>query len=237
MNDLSATAAGRRCQLPVPAAVPCVIVPLLFAALAVSLLILVVVHNAILLAAVLLLSALIASFLLWNAASFRNDRAVLVFLDRLPTSDLVTARDGQLVKITGRFAADFCITDIKSGTRALVKAGYSSKVFPLIDENILVNTTSKNRELSSTLKNWLERRHLSAEARLLRLKEGYIKEGSSLTVMGMLSRKNGALMIVPPPEPFSTGCLLQEFLLPADIDGLVLKFSGKNSSMTNQSVS
>nr|XP_010919348.1 uncharacterized membrane protein At1g16860 [Elaeis guineensis]XP_010919349.1 uncharacterized membrane protein At1g16860 [Elaeis guineensis] len=289
MNDLSATAAGRRCQLPVPSTVPCVIVPLLLAALAVSLLILVVVHNALLLATVLLFSALIASFFLWNAASFRNDRAVLVFLDRLPTSDLVTARDGQLVKITGfascedlslessyekvgrcvytstvlyeysgfgskpanangryfqwnliyveRFAADFYITDIKSGARALVKAGYTSKVFPLIDENILVNTTSKTRELSSTLKNWLERRYLSAEARLLRLKEGYIKEGSSLTVMGMLSRKNGALMIVPPPEPFSTGCLLQKFLLPADIDGVVLKFSGKNSSMTNLSLS
>lgn len=65
----------------------------------------------------------------------------------------------------------------------------------------------------------------------------YIKEGSCLTVMGMLSRKNGALMIVPPPEPFTTGCLLQNFLLPADIDGLVLKFSDKNWSMTNLSLS
>lgn len=72
-----------------------------------------------------------------------------------------------------RFATDFYITDMKSGTRALVKAGYNSKVIPLIDENILVNTTSKNRELSSTLKKWLERRHPSAGARLLRLKEGY----------------------------------------------------------------
>lgn len=288
MNDLSATAAGRRCSPPVPAAVPCVIVPLLLTGLAVSLLILVVVHNVLLLVAVLLLSALVASFLLWNAASFRNDRAVLVFLDRLPTSDLLTARDGQLVKITGfascedlslessyekvgrcvytstllyeyngfgskltnpssryfkwnlayveRFAADFYITDLKSGTRALVKAGYNSKVFPLIEENLLINTASKNRELSSTLKKWLEERHLSAEARLLRLKEGYIKEGSSLTVMGMLSRKNGSLMIVPPPEPFSTGCLLQKFLLPVNIDGLVLRFSGKNCSVPNPSL-
>ncbi|KAG1362253.1 putative membrane protein [Cocos nucifera] len=100
MNDLSGTATGRRCLAPVPAAVPCVIVPLLLAGLAVFLLILVVVHNA-LLAAVLLLSAVSAFFLLWNAASFRNHGALLVFLDRLPASDLVTAMDGQLVKITG----------------------------------------------------------------------------------------------------------------------------------------
>ncbi|XP_010933780.1 uncharacterized membrane protein At1g16860 isoform X2 [Elaeis guineensis] len=237
MNDLSGTATGHRCLSPVPAAVPCVIVPLLLAGLAVSLLILVVVHNALLLAAVVLLSAVSAVFLLWNAASFQKHGALLVLLDRLPTSDLVTARDGQLVKITGRFATDFYITDVKSGTRALVKAGYNSKVIPLIDENILVNTTSKNRELSSTLKKWLERRQLSAGARLLRLKEGYIKEGDSLTVMGMLSRKDGVLMIAPPPEPFSTGCLLQKFLLPVDVDGLVLKFSGKNSSMTSLSLS
>lgn len=101
MNDLSGTAVGRRCLGPVPAAVPCVIVPLLLAGLAVSLLILVVVHNALLLGAVLLLSAVAASFLLWNATSFRNHGALRVFLDRLPVSDLVTARDGQLVKIAG----------------------------------------------------------------------------------------------------------------------------------------
>ncbi|XP_008810698.2 uncharacterized membrane protein At1g16860-like isoform X1 [Phoenix dactylifera] len=289
MNDLSGTAVGRRFRAPVPAAVPCVIVPLLLAGLAVSLLILVVVHNALLLAAVLFLSAAASSFLLWNAASFRNHGALLVFLDRLPASDLVTARDGQLIKITGfascgdlslessyekvgrcaytstllyeycgfgskpananskffqwnlayveRFATDFYITDMKSGTRALVKAGYNSKVIPLIDENMLVNTTSKHGELSSILKKWLERRRLSSGACLLCLKEGYIKEGNSLTVMGMLSRKNGVLMIVPPPEPFSTGCLLQKFLLAVDVDGLVLKSSGKNSSMTNLSLS
>lgn len=65
----------------------------------------------------------------------------------------------------------------------------------------------------------------------------HIKEGDSLTVMGMLSRKNGVLMIAPPPEPFSTGCLMQKFLLPVDVDGLVLKFFGKNSSMTSLSLS
>ncbi|KAJ0971081.1 hypothetical protein J5N97_019040 [Dioscorea zingiberensis] len=279
MNDLSAAAAAprRRDCGPVPAPVACVLAPLLLAGLAISLFILVVVHNALLFISILLISALVAAFLAWNGASFRRNAAVLSFVDRFPVSDLRTAKDGELVKITGvascadisldasyekvghcvytstllheykqpswkpakaisqcfpwnlayveRFTTDFYITDATSGVRALVKAGYSSKVFPLVYENMLIKTTSLNRELSLTLKNWLDERHLSAEARLLRLEEGYIKEGSSLTVMGTLNRKSGVLMIVPPSEPISTGCIFQKFLLPIVFDGLVLRFS------------
>lgn len=72
-----------------------------------------------------------------------------------------------------RFTTDFYITDARSGVRALVKAGNNSKVFPLVYENTLIKTASLNRELSLTLKNWLDERHLSAEARPLRLEEGY----------------------------------------------------------------
>lgn len=49
--------------------------------------------------------------------------------------------------------------------------------------------------------------------------------------MGVLSRKSGALMIVPPAEPLSTGCLLKNFLLPVDFDGLLLKISDPNNFM------
>lgn len=62
----------------------------------------------------------------------------------------------------------------------------------------------------------------------------YMKEGSSLTVMGMLSRKNGVLMIVPLPEPLTTGCALRKFLLPIDVDGLVLIYHRDDSVVTNQ---
>lgn len=61
----------------------------------------------------------------------------------------------------------------------------------------------------------------------------YIKEGSSLTVMGMLSRKNGVLTIIPPPEPVTTGCMLRKFLLPIDVDGLVLRYHGDDSVVTS----
>lgn len=72
-----------------------------------------------------------------------------------------------------RFATDFYITDVKTGVRAMVKAGHGSKVTPLVGESTLVSTTRKIGILSSYLRKWLCERNISAEARLLRLDEGY----------------------------------------------------------------
>ncbi|XP_020579439.1 uncharacterized membrane protein At1g16860-like [Phalaenopsis equestris] len=127
-----------------------------------------------------------------------------------------------------RFTADFYITDSRSGIRAVVKAGSDSKVIPLVTETSIVHTKKKNRVISSTLQKWLEERSLPVEPRLLHLKEGFIREGTSLSVVGMLSKKNGIFMIVPPPEAISTCCLFQKLLLPVDIDGLILKFGNEN---------
>ncbi|KAK3038757.1 hypothetical protein RJ639_027344 [Escallonia herrerae] len=121
-----------------------------------------------------------------------------------------------------RFSADFYLTDGKSGITVLVKAGQGSKVFPLIAESRLVNSTRKCEILSSHLRKWLNDRSLPVEARLLRLEEGYIKEGSSVIVIGMLRRNADSTIIVQPPTLISTGCLLRKFLLPVDVDGLIL---------------
>ncbi|BAS90300.1 uncharacterized membrane protein At1g16860 [Oryza sativa Japonica Group] len=136
-----------------------------------------------------------------------------------------------------RFAADFYITDAKSGKRALVKAGHDSRVVPLIDENLLV-TTSGNTELSSTLRCWLDERNIpSEECQLIRLEEGYIAEGMRLSVIGILSKKDGDLMILPPPEPISTGCVFLSFLLPTYFDGIVLRLVDRSYFMHNSGVS
>lgn len=71
-----------------------------------------------------------------------------------------------------KFSTDFNITDRKSGTRAVVKAGSDCKVIPLIVESRLVNTTRKCKTLSTHLRKWLTDRNLPAETRLLRLEEG-----------------------------------------------------------------
>ncbi|KAL2478655.1 Ubiquitin-specific protease family C19-related protein [Forsythia ovata] len=121
-----------------------------------------------------------------------------------------------------RFSTDFYITDRKSGIRVLVKAGPDCKVVPLITESELVKTNRKCRVISSDLRKWLRDRNLPVEARLLRLEEGYIREGSSVSVLGLLHRNNDVVMIVQPQDVISTGCLWQKLLLPVDVDGLII---------------
>ncbi|KAG9452592.1 hypothetical protein H6P81_005496 [Aristolochia fimbriata] len=287
MNDLSDTAVGRPQESsvdvhichPVPKTVVYVLVPLFAFSLALSLFILVAVRNAVFFVAFLLLSSLVLAFLVWNARNFRSNRGVLFFLSTVPDSDLRTAKDGQLVKITGfascgslsvessyekvsrciytstklyeyrgiisklakissrtfgwtlafqeSFATDFFILDKKSGITAAVKAGQSTKIIPLITETTLVHTTRRTAAVSPYLKNWLGERNLHLENGLIRLEEGYIKEGCSLTVMGVLTRNNGVAVIVQPPEPFSMGCLWRKFLLPFDIDALILRVTDR----------
>ncbi|KAK9743208.1 hypothetical protein RND81_03G224400 [Saponaria officinalis] len=120
-----------------------------------------------------------------------------------------------------RFSTDFYISDENSGIQALVKAGCGSRVVPLIFESTLVNSR-RNRMLSPSLKKWLSERDLSADSRLIRLEEGYIKEGDRATVIGVLHKSDNIATIVQPPELISTGCLWQKLILPVDFDGLII---------------
>ncbi|OVA04756.1 hypothetical protein BVC80_1719g93 [Macleaya cordata] len=260
---------------PIPTVALYILVFLFFVAFGFSIFILIVVHNAIFFISSLFLLALVLACLIWNVLNWSKNRAILIFLNSFPESDLSSAKDGQLVKITGsascgdvslessfekvprciysstclyerrifqskaafvnsrcyqwslayseRFSTDFYITDNKSGTRATVKAGSGAKVTPLIAESTIINTTSEHRVLSTYLRKWLGDRNLSTEARLLRLNEGYVKEGSLVTVIGLLHRNNDVVMIVQPPELISTGCLWKKLLFPVDIEGLILR--------------
>ncbi|RRT58351.1 hypothetical protein B296_00020461 [Ensete ventricosum] len=51
----------------------------------------------------------------------------------------------------------------------------------------------------------------------------FIKEGSTVSVMGIVRRNDNVLMIVPPSEPFSTGCQWAKCILPANLEGIVLR--------------
>jgi len=70
---------------------------------------------------------------------------------------------------------------------------------------------------------WLRGRNLSSDDRIMRLKEGYIKEGSTVSVMGVVQRNENVLMVVAPAEPISTGCQWAKCMLPTSLDGLVLR--------------
>ncbi|GLT41337.1 hypothetical protein SLA2020_154100 [Shorea laevis] len=121
-----------------------------------------------------------------------------------------------------KYVADFYISDFQSGLRALVKAGYGAKVAPFVRPATVVDVTKENRDLSPSFLRWLAERSLSSDDRVMRLKEGYIKEGSTVSVMGIVRRHDNVLMIVPSSEPISTGCLWSRCLLPTYVEGLIL---------------
>lgn len=121
-----------------------------------------------------------------------------------------------------KYIADFYISDFQSGLRALVKAGYGAKVVPFVKETTVVDITKENRESSPSFTSWLADRSLSCDDRAMRLKEGYIKEGSTVSVMGVVRRHDNVLMIIPPTDPISTGCRWGCGLFPTYVEGLVL---------------
>ncbi|KAL3625136.1 hypothetical protein CASFOL_030590 [Castilleja foliolosa] len=122
-----------------------------------------------------------------------------------------------------RHVVDFYISDFQSGLRALVKTGYGARVTPYVDESVVVDINPTNMDMSPDFGRWLGERKLSSDDRVMRLKEGYIKEGSTVSVMGVVQRNENVLMIVPPAEPLSTGCQWSKCILPASLEGIVLR--------------
>uniref|UniRef100_A0A5B6Z8A1 Ubiquitin-specific protease family C19-related protein n=1 Tax=Davidia involucrata TaxID=16924 RepID=A0A5B6Z8A1_DAVIN len=122
-----------------------------------------------------------------------------------------------------RHVVDFYISDFQSGLRALVKTGYGARVTPYVDESAVVDIDQSNRDMSPEFIRWLGERNLSSDDRIMRLKEGYIKEGSTVSVMGVVQRNDNVLMIVPPPDPIPTGCQWAKCILPASLEGIVLR--------------
>ncbi|XP_061339582.1 uncharacterized membrane protein At1g16860-like [Gastrolobium bilobum] len=122
-----------------------------------------------------------------------------------------------------RHVVDFYISDFQSGLRALVKTGFGARVTPYVDDSIVIDVNPANKDMSPEFLRWLGERKLSSDDRIMRLKEGYIKEGSTVSVMGVVQRNDNVLMIVPPPEPLTTGCQWAKCIFPASLEGIVLR--------------
>ncbi|KAL8161972.1 hypothetical protein V2J09_013461 [Rumex salicifolius] len=129
-----------------------------------------------------------------------------------------------------RHVADFYISDFQTGLRALVKTGYGAKVAPFVQPSTVANVTKEKPDLSPNFLQWLADRKLSSDDRIMRLKEGYIKEGSSVSVMGVVRRHENVLMIVPPSDPHSIGCHWWRCLLPMYVEGLILTCDDNQNS-------
>ncbi|XP_047309481.1 uncharacterized membrane protein At1g16860-like [Impatiens glandulifera] len=122
-----------------------------------------------------------------------------------------------------RYVTDFYVSDFQTGLRALVKAGSGAKVVVLVEDKWVFDANKEeNRELSPSFLCWLADRNLSSDDRVMRLEEGYINEGSTVSVMGVIRRQGNVIMIVPSIEPLSTGCQWTRCLLPTYTKGMVL---------------
>ncbi|KAH1052501.1 hypothetical protein GLYMA_08G221000v4 [Glycine max] len=127
------------------------------------------------------------------------------------------------LRLLERRVVDFYISDFQSGLRALVKTGHGARVTPYVDDSVLINVNPTKEELPPEFLRWLEERNLSSDDRIMRLEEGYIKEGSTVSVMGIVQRNENVLMIVPPPDPITTGCQWTKCIFPASLEGIVLR--------------
>nr|XP_018680514.1 PREDICTED: uncharacterized membrane protein At1g16860-like isoform X2 [Musa acuminata subsp. malaccensis] len=129
---------------------------------------------------------------------------------------------GKLVKITGRHISDFYISDSATGMRFLVRAGNGAKVTAFVKPTTILDMNKEKKQLSPDFLSWLMEHNLSSDDRIMRLKEGYIKEGHTASVMGILKKHENLIMIDPPPDMVSTGCRWTRCFLPLFVEGLIL---------------
>ncbi|WZY77213.1 hypothetical protein YC2023_023597 [Brassica napus] len=122
-----------------------------------------------------------------------------------------------------RHVVDFYISDFQSGLRALVKSGNGAKVTPIVDVSVVIDFKPGNEQASPDFVRWLGQKNLSNDERVMRLKEGYIKEGSTVSVIGVVQRNESVLMIVPTTEPLAAGWQWSKCTFPASLEGIVLR--------------
>lgn len=73
-----------------------------------------------------------------------------------------------------RHVVDFYISDLQSGLRALVKAGFGARLTPHVMESSVLDVNTKSKDLPTEFLHWLSDRNLCTGERPMRLKEGYV---------------------------------------------------------------
>lgn len=71
-----------------------------------------------------------------------------------------------------RHVVDFYISDLQSGLRALVKAGYGAQLRAFVKETTVLDVSPVCKEVPPDFLCWLSERNLSISDRAMRLKEG-----------------------------------------------------------------
>ncbi|KAG0500163.1 hypothetical protein HPP92_000235 [Vanilla planifolia] len=126
------------------------------------------------------------------------------------------------LKRSEKHVVDFYLSDVKSGTRFLVRAGNGAKVICFVKPTMTLLVSKKNKEQSPSFLRWLQNQHIASGDSTMRLNEGYIKEGSTMSILGTLKSHQNLVIIDPPEEVSSTGWQWRRCFIPMHVEGLIL---------------
>ncbi|KAF3329508.1 hypothetical protein FCM35_KLT04839 [Carex littledalei] len=123
------------------------------------------------------------------------------------------------LKHSAKHLTNFYISDKNTGTRFLVRAGESTRVTPYVKSKTI---EIKKEQISPDFLNWLEENNLSSNSLKLRIKEGFIKEGDTASVIGIIKQQHSYNIIDPPGGAITTGCQWKRCMFPLLVEGLVI---------------
>ncbi|KAL5200241.1 hypothetical protein ABZP36_021444 [Zizania latifolia] len=118
-------------------------------------------------------------------------------------------------------AANFYISDRISGKRFYVRAGEGAKIAWMIKPKT-ISFDGESKGASRNLKSWMASNDLSCDG-VVRLKERFIREGDTASVIGVL-KKHHAYDIIDAPTAgvATTGCQPTRCMFPVLVEGLIL---------------
>uniref|UniRef100_A0A0E0E434 Uncharacterized protein n=1 Tax=Oryza meridionalis TaxID=40149 RepID=A0A0E0E434_9ORYZ len=164
--------------------------------------------------------AAVAAAFAWNVR--RRDAEAERFFRRLPDTvfDQSDMPIGELVKITGTRTANFYISDRKTGRRFYVRAGEGAKITWMIKPK-MISLDGERKGASRNLKGWMASNDLSCEG-TVRVKEGFIREGDTASVIGVLKKHHAYDIVDAPSGVVTTGCQFTRCMFPIHVEGLIL---------------
>ncbi|GFP79227.1 uncharacterized membrane protein at1g16860 [Phtheirospermum japonicum] len=188
------------------------------------------VHNAILLVVVAVLFGIVVALFVWNSCWGR--KAVTGYIASYPDSELRTAKNGQYVKVTGVVTCGN--VPLKSSFQKFPRCVYTTtSLYEYRGWESKAATPTQRRFTWALRFSELEVSYIEFLSTNDALQKHavdfyisdfqYIKEGTTVSVMGVVQRNENVLMIVPPAEPFTTGCQWSKCIFPASFDGIMLR--------------
>uniref|UniRef100_A0A0E0AC85 Uncharacterized protein n=1 Tax=Oryza glumipatula TaxID=40148 RepID=A0A0E0AC85_9ORYZ len=116
--------------------------------------------------------------------------------------------------------ANFYISDRNTGKRFYVRAGEGGKITWMIKRKT-DSFDGERKGASRNLKSWMASNDLSCDG-TVRVKEGFIREGDTASVIGVLKKHHAYDIVDAPSGVVTTGCQFTRCMFPVHVEGLIL---------------